>query len=47
MISRGIEVPIGGLDCGRINCCCYLKVGGAVHGEKIMMRRRAKYSMFD
>jgi len=42
-------VPIGGLDCGRMNCCCYLKASGVTHwnGEKTMMRRRAKYSMFD
>ncbi len=35
--SCGIKVLIGGLDCGRMSCCCcYLKVGGVVcgNGEK-------------
>jgi hypothetical protein len=31
MISRGIKVPIGGLDYERMNCCCYLKACGVVH----------------
>jgi hypothetical protein len=47
MISRGIEVPIGGLDCKRMSCYCYLKVGDAIHGEKTMMKRKTKYLMFD
>jgi hypothetical protein len=49
MISRGIKVPISGLNCRTMNCYCYLKAGGAIHGngEKTTIRRRTKYSMFD
>jgi hypothetical protein len=49
MISCGIKVPIGGLNCERMNYCYYLKVDGVVHGngEKTMMRRRTKYLMSD
>jgi hypothetical protein len=47
MISHGIELSIGGLDCGRMSSCCYLKAGSfAQQHSGGKMRRRAKYSMF-